>query len=259
MIDSGAPGTGEYRLRQGRPLRYGAASETGHVRLTNEDAYALFPEHGLFVVADGLGGHAGGEIASRTAVRAMGDFYLATGEGELPNGADARGRVEAAIKFANTIIWNMALDDDELGGMGTTVAVIAVDAMSRRVVAAHVGDSRIYRFSEGKMVRLTRDHSLARLLFLSDREAKQSAVGSTLFRALGTRSTVEVDISEQVALAGDRFVLATDGLTHELGDKEIESLVLASEAGPAETARRLVAAALRKGGRDNVTVVVADV
>ncbi|MBI3071659.1 MAG: serine/threonine-protein phosphatase [Deltaproteobacteria bacterium] len=256
MFDSNSPGTGEYRLIQGRPLRYGAASETGHVRLRNEDAYGLFPEHGLFVVADGLGGHAGGEVASRTAVRAMGDFFLATADGDA---GDGRERALAAVKFANTIIWNMALADDDLGGMGTTIAAIAVDSVTRRVVCAHVGDSRIYRVSDGKLTRLTRDHSLARLLFLSDREAKRSLVGSTLFRALGTHSTVEVEVSDEAARIGDRFVLASDGLTHELNDDEIQSVVTVGVAGPAETARRLVNAALKKGGRDNVTIVVADV
>jgi protein phosphatase len=258
MFDSNSPGTGEYRLTHGRPLRFGAASETGHVRLSNEDAYGLFPEYGLFVVADGLGGHAGGEIASRTAVRALGDFFLATAEGDAGDAADAESRVEAAVKFANTIIWNMALADDELGGMGTTIAAIAVDQVSRRVICAHVGDSRIYRVSNGKLTRLTRDHSLARLLFMSDREAKRSLVASTLFRALGTHSTVEVELSEEVARFGDRFVLASDGLTHELSDDEIQSVVTAGALGPAATARQLVNAALKKGGRDNVTVVVAD-
>lgn len=259
MFDSNSPGTGEYRLLQGRPLRYGAASETGNVRLSNEDAYGLFPEYGLFVVADGLGGHAGGEVASRTAVRAMGDFFLATADGESGDATDAKERVEAAIKFANTIIWNMALADDELGGMGTTIVAIAVDSVTRRVICAHVGDSRIYRVSDGKLTRLTRDHSLARLLFLSDRDAKRSLVGSTLFRALGTHAAVEVDLSDEAAKLGDRFILASDGLTHELSDNEILSIAAADGAGPAETARRLVNAALKKGGRDNVTIVVTDV
>lgn len=228
-------------------LSWGGATHHGRVRSINQDA--LFADRGLFVVADGMGGHQGGEVASQIAVRAM-----AAGEHSTMDSL-----VEAVVS-SNTAVWDHAVENPELKGMGTTLTCIAVlgDGKPPRLGVVNVGDSRTYRWRDGVFEQLTEDHSYVAELMrrgqLNDTEAATHPYRNMLTRAIGVASGVEVDSWEVAPEAGDRFVLCSDGLVNELDDLEIRQAV-GSSADPAQLARTLIERANIAGGRDNITVV----
>ena len=227
------------------------ATDRGHVRASNEDAYAISPP--LYVVADGMGGHRGGEVAARLAATA-----LASRSGALATG-DAEALAEA-LQVANRIILNAGAEDEALRGMATTCTADLVRGRVARI--AHVGDSRAYLFRDGRLAQLTEDHSVVAQLvregFLSPQEAAHHPRRNVILRALGHLPDLEVDRVEVVLDAGDRLLLCSDGLTNELDDEAIAA-VLASERDSDAAAHRLVNLANAAGGADNVTVVVIDV
>ena len=227
----------------------GASTHTGLVRGNNEDAFLVDAAHDLYAVADGIGGHRGGEVASRTAVEAV-------------RAAIASGRpVNEAITRANTAVLERAAGDDELTGMGTTMTALVV-AGPQQVLVGHVGDSRAYMLHEGVLRRITDDHSLVEELVregrLTQEQAESHPQRNLVTRALGVDAEVEVDLYTIEVMVGDRVVLCSDGLTTMVRERDIERL-LRSEPDPQRAAELLVDAANRAGGEDNTSVVVVDV
>lgn len=237
-----------------------ARSHVGHVRAQNEDDYLSVPEQGLFVVADGMGGHAAGEVASRIAVDTLEERLTLRGNetGGESQDSDDGDVLAAAIREANRRIHGESRDDPERSGMGTTVTALRLRGGGDWTVG-HVGDSRCYLSRQGELERVSRDHTWVQQQVeagrLTPEQARGHPASSMLTRALGTGSEVNVDRYRGELREGDLFVLASDGLTDMLSDEALGSL-LASGRGPDELADRLVEAALDAGGRDNVTVVL---
>jgi PPM family protein phosphatase len=239
-------------LPAGPLLDAGAATDTGRVRAGNEDAYLVAAP--VFAVADGMGGHRGGEVASRIAVEELRGRVAA-----LAAAADGEA-LDEAVREAGRAILRAADADAAMRGMATTCTVALVRGGTARV--AHVGDSRAYRWRDGRVVQLTEDHSVVALLVregsLSAEEAAVHPARNVVFRALGLDPDVEVDAVEALLLAGDRLLLCSDGLTNMIDDDEIER-VLGSVEGAQAAAEVLVGMANAAGGTDNITVVVVDV
>ena len=224
-----------------------SATDTGRKRRRNEDAFVVRPP--LFAVADGMGGAQAGEIASRLVAEALRE----SGAGEA-----AEERVEELVQEANRRVYRRAHEDAAASGMGTTVTVALVG--DEEVVLGHVGDSRAYRFRGGRLEQLTADHNLVQELVrdgkLTPEEAEAHPQRSVITRAVGTDPDVDVDIERVVAEAGDLFLLCSDGLTDMVADADIERIVAASDGDLEHAANELVAFANRRGGVDNITVVL---
>jgi len=222
-------------------------TDVGKQRNANEDS--LFTRNPVFVVADGMGGAQAGEVASKAAAESF--------DHELPDAPPER-ILEETIKAANRAIHAQAQKDPELAGMGTTTTAAIVDGEAEEVAIGHVGDSRAYRYREGKLERLTRDHSLVEEMRrkgqLTEAQAEDHPQRSIITRALGPEPEVEVDLQTVPAAAGDVFLICSDGLTTMLDDDHIARLL--GRASTMQTAvRTLVDEANRAGGRDNISVV----
>ena len=234
-------------------LRSGSASDVGRVRSVNEDL--ALESMTLFAVADGMGGHAGGEVAARTAIDAL--------QREFGLHQSAEG-LTGAVHQANVAVWERSQEDTDLRGMGTTLTAAALVATpdGDRLVMANVGDSRSYRFHDGRLIQLSHDHSVAEELVdrgeLSEAEAAIHPHRHILTRALGVSSDVDVDVWEMTPESGDRYLLCSDGLTNEVPESQIND-VLTSVPDPQQAADKLVRLANESGGNDNITVVVLDV
>jgi serine/threonine protein phosphatase PrpC len=233
-------------------LRGAGTTNVGRVRSNNEDNYLVQP--GLWVVADGMGGHRGGEIASELACETMAEGFDEQTVGGLLDAIDA----------ANTAVHEAGANDPELAGMGTTVvALTLVDQEGEELVAiANVGDSRAYRFTGSELEQLTEDHSLVAEMVregsISAEEAATHPQRNIVTRVLGVYEEVPVDVFTVTPRHGDRYLLCSDGLFNEVPEDRIAA-VLRRLADPGEAADELVRLSLEGGGRDNVTVVVVDV
>jgi len=232
-----------------------AISDRGRKRPSNEDAFGYSVEHGVYVVCDGMGGAAGGEIASSLAVdEFMKRLTGRTADDPLPTGA------EQAIAAANQAIFTRSERSNKLSGMGTTLVALLTN--ERHVWMINVGDSRGYRMRSGRLEQITVDHSLVeeqvRMGRLERSEALRSPLRNVITRALGTQSSVTPDIFELETAPGDLFLLCSDGLTRELSDALIESL-LGAAAPLEELCSRLAAAANQAGGHDNITCLLVRV
>ena len=229
-----------------------AVSDRGRKRPSNEDAFGYSVEHGVFVVCDGMGGAAAGEIASSLAVDEMMRLLVAEVQG-----APTAEQAEKAICAANQAIFIRSQRNPKLAGMGTTL--VALIAGERQVWILNVGDSRGYRLRTGTLVQITQDHSLVeeqvRMGRMNRTEAQRSPLRNVITRALGTQSQVTADIFALEAEPGDLYLLCSDGLTRELSDPLIESL-LRLELPLDELCDRLVGAANKAGGHDNITCVL---
>ena len=232
-------------------LAAAAQSDVGSVRHANQDAWSYSVEAGVFVVCDGMGGAAGGEIASRTAAEALLEHLSPL----LPSHRNARA-IAQAVCGANRRVHTRAAHEPALQGMGTTlVALVCREGGSIAVV--HVGDSRCYRLRRGTLARLTDDHSLIaeqlRMGVLTEEQAAASPIRNVITRAVGTRRSVAPEVQLLETEPEDLYLLCSDGLTRELPDAAIE--ILLRRPAPTLEARNatLVAAALAAGGRDNVT------
>ncbi len=229
-----------------------AVTDRGRKRPSNEDAFGFSVEHGVYVVCDGMGGAAAGEIASSLAVDEM-MRLLTTRDAQQPLPLDA----EHAVEAANQTIYSRAQRSNKLNGMGTTLVSLIVE--DRRAWILNVGDSRGYRLRESGFEQITLDHSLVeeqvRLGRMDRQEALRSPLRNVITRALGTQSCVTPDIFELETEPGDLFLLCSDGLTRELTDPLIESLLLLG-APLNELCARLVAAANQAGGHDNITCLL---
>jgi PPM family protein phosphatase len=226
-------------------IEVGSATDIGRVRERNEDSVLVSPP--LYVVADGMGGHRGGQVASQVALEAM--------EGLATEG---RGSLADHVRRANRAVWDRSVEDERLSGMGTTLTAAQIDGASALI--AHVGDSRAYLLREGSLQQLTADHTLvARMVKsgeITEAEAEVHPHKNVLTRALGTEE-VEVDEDSIGLVDGDRLLLCSDGLTGMVTEDQIQAILENSDQ-PQQAADRLVKAANRAGGIDNITVVVLD-
>lgn len=234
-------------------LRWAAQTDVGKRRRGNEDCYALAPDLGLFLVADGMGGHAAGQVASELAAQASVNALRTL----VDASASLTEKLRIAVAAANREIIEETVRKPELSGMGTTL--VALLAVPERVALAHVGDSRGYLVRDGEIRQVTHDHSLVAELVRRQEISETAARGHphrhVLTRALGVRRTVEADFSELTPSVGDTFVLCSDGLTGHVQDQEIAQQ--AAEASDLEAAAaQLVAMANDRGGEDNITVVL---
>ncbi len=238
-------------------LRHAAATDVGRVRQGNEDSFYADDEASVFVVADGMGGHAAGEVAAQIASSRVGEA-LSGAVGRQP-AAELAQTLEAAIAEANRRILACAQDDPACYGMGTTITALCV--LDASFLIGHVGDSRAYRLRGGSLERITRDHTLVQQEVdrgtLTDEQARVHPRSNVLTRALGIPGGFATDLYEGTLEAGDRVLLATDGLSAMLPDAEIER-ILAEAADVEMTAGQLVDRANAAGGLDNTTVIVID-
>ena len=232
-------------------LTWGGATDQGRIRANNQDA--MYADSGLFVVADGMGGHQGGEVAANLAVRTLTNAERSD-----------REQLREAVAEANRVVHQTALEEAELHGMGTTLTTLAVsqEANTHQFVILNVGDSRVYRHRDGQLEQLTEDHSyvaeLVRRGELDDDAAQAHPYRNMLTRAIGVHAEVEIDEWLLEPVSGDRFMLCSDGLTNELADLEIAEQ-LRFDKDPSTTAKALVGLANERGGRDNSTVLIVDV
>ena len=243
----------------------GARTDVGRVRKNNEDNYRTDADLHLYVLSDGMGGEASGEVASalgvetviehcRQAAENPGLELVGERKAEL---SDATNRLASALRYANQKIFETAAGNSDQKGMGATI--ISAWLNDRRLSLAHVGDSRVYLLRSGSFEQITADHSLVADLvrsgIMTPQQAEVSEQQSILTRALGTKASVEVDADEQLLLEGDTLLLCTDGLTRMVTDPEIAS-TLETILDPQKAADRLVELANENGGQDNVTVIV---
>jgi protein phosphatase len=243
-----------------------ALSDVGRKRKGNEDSLSLDRDHGLYVVADGMGGHAAGEVASKIAVEAISEFVAATGDGEeitWPFGLDDSisydgNRLKTAIRHANGRVLETVRERAEYEGMATTVAAVLAD--ENEVSLAHVGDSRIYLWSRGELVQLTSDHSWVNEQIqsgiISPEQARHHPLRNVVTRALGGRSELVVDVQSRRMKRGELLLLCSDGLTTMVPDAEIARILGLSDGDIARAARDLVDEANTRGGEDNITVIL---
>ncbi|MBQ2953897.1 MAG: Stp1/IreP family PP2C-type Ser/Thr phosphatase [Clostridia bacterium] len=230
------------------PLRSAAQTHVGKVRATNQDALVVSEALQLYGVADGMGGHKGGETAS-TGCR---DAVLAALE-ERKAGTAA---LKEAIQVANAALFRQQQEDERLSGMGTTLSVIWLDEASVHI--AHVGDSRVYCLRDGELLQMTDDHSLVGELMrqgvLTAEQAEKHPMRNVITRAVGTEEDICVDLATEPRRAGDIWMVCSDGLYGMV--KEADMTDILRENAPEKAAELLVEAALNGGGRDNISVVV---
>jgi protein phosphatase len=243
-----------------------ARSDVGRKRKGNEDALFLNPDQKLYVVADGMGGHAAGEVASRVAVDAINEFVTLTGGNEeitWPFGLDDSisyegNRRKTAIRHANRRVLEATRESAEYEGMATTVAAVLVDGDTANL--AHVGDSRIYLWSGGEISQLTSDHSWVNEQIqsgvISPEQARSHPLRNVVTRALGGRSDLVVDIQARRMGPGEVLLLCSDGLTTMIGDDDIAHILEEASGDVARAATALVNEANERGGEDNITVVL---
>lgn len=247
-------------------VRYAAKTDVGRKREHNEDHFAVVDDDQLFVVADGMGGHASGEVASKMAADTIRDFFEHTRSGDETTWpfkldcslSDVENRLACSLKYANRRIFEASTRDDGCRGMGTTVVALVVS--KEEVTIAHVGDSRVYRIRDNEIERLTRDHSLWEDYKeahpdCSEQDEDEFAYKNVITRALGMGASVDIAMVTDRVVAGDVFLLCTDGLTNMLRDQDLLRIV-----SKASTLKRgvaqLVLAANRNGGTDNITAIL---
>lgn len=239
-----------------RILLYAAGdSDQGRVRQRNEDSMLVMPERSLFAVADGMGGHRGGEVASSIAIDALQDAFdrnafegRVQAEGEVPRRAR---ELAAAVHMTNECVRSMALADRELSDMGTTLVAARFSPNKQRLYIGHVGDSRCYRLRRGKLRQLTTDHTMAALGMKGPR-------ANDLFQAIGTSPGVLIDLIVDKPQDDDIYVLCSDGLSKMLSDERLREVLLEHE-DPENALSALIAEANERGGNDNVTVIIVKV
>jgi protein phosphatase len=247
-------------------VRFAGETDVGRKRTHNEDNLYLPTDERFAIVADGMGGHASGEVASKIAVESVVEFFKATAEENpmtWPFKVDRGNRQEVnrlvvGIKLANLKVFEASQRDEQLRGMGTTL--VSLYFLDDCAIIGHVGDSRCYRIREQEITQITEDHSLLndylKMKRLTPGEASNFAQKNVIVRALGMKESVQVDIFTESPRLGDIFVLCTDGLSGMLADDEICEIAR-HEAELDKACEKLIAAANANGGVDNITVVLA--
>ncbi len=229
-------------------------TDVGIIRSGNEDNFLMVPDRGIFVVADGMGGHAAGEVASEMAVR-----FVARELGSLKGLSDDQvaDRMRTAIRAANGAIFQRTLTEHDKRGMGTTVTALVL--YETRFLIGQVGDSRAYLYRDGTLIQLTKDHSYVQEQvdagYLTPEQARSHPYSNVITRCVGANSDVMPDIYLGSVRPSDLFLLASDGLTGMLDDPRLSELVVA-KGMPQELVDELIGDANRHGGLDNITAVV---
>jgi protein phosphatase len=247
-------------------FRHSALTDIGRRRKGNEDSHRANPEHKLFVVADGMGGHAAGEVASRVAVEAVEEFVILTaGDQEItwPFGLDDTlsyegNRLKNAIRHANRKVLQTMKQRSDYEGMATTVVAVLMDGDTANL--AHVGDSRIYLYRAAALTQLTSDHSWVNEQLqngiISADQARGHPLRNVVTRALGGREDMQVDVQVQPMRPGDLLLLCSDGLTTMVPDDDIARVLGEAEGDEERAATGLVSEANARGGEDNITVLL---
>ncbi len=274
MGNAASFGTPEHELgrtarAEARGVFYAMRSDPGRIRSANEDFCAALLERGVFVVCDGMGGCAAGEIASQLAAEAFLNHLSHRQQTAPANGSEPssppKTRLQQAVRAANQAVFQRAQRSSALKGMGTTLVALLWQSLpgdpNPMLWLAHVGDSRAYRIRGGAAQQITVDHSLVeeqvRAGLIDRMQAESSPVRNIITRAIGTQATVEVDIVSHTVQRGDLYLLASDGLTRELSDTEIAQIVARHASNGLDAACiALVDEANRHGGRDNITVLL---
>jgi protein phosphatase len=239
-------------------VRYSAfgATDTGKIRDHNEDAFYVSKDLGFFIVSDGMGGLAAGEIASSITREKISEIL----NSELSKTSSVEGLLKKAFEVANTSVREALTQQNAIKGMGCTCVVLV--CRDNDFFVAYVGDSRIYLLRSGKLKLLTRDHSYVEELFMrgliNEDEKKDHPYKNSITRYVGHAEKIEVDISSGPINNQDTFLLCSDGLTGEVEDATIEKILVAADT-PESQVKKLIETALANGGNDNVTVVVATV
>lgn len=244
-------------------------TDVGLLREHNEDSFCLMDQHGLYMVADGMGGHRAGDVASRMATDTVAAFFNTTAREDAtwpfhydPTLSAEENRLITGIKVANKAIYEASLRNREHQGMGTTVVGMLFSPQAKRIYIGHVGDSRCYRVRSGTIEQLTVDHSLLndylRAMPEMTQDQRDELPRNVITRALGMTDSVQVDITAEEPHPGDVYVLCSDGLSGMITDQQILDVVRLAQS-PDEAARELIAQANAHGGEDNVTALVAKV
>lgn len=242
-------------------------SDVGLQREHNEDSFCILPEHRLFIVADGMGGHRAGDVASKMATHAISTFFQATATEDAtwpfsfdPHLSVEENRLITGIKLANRKIFEASVKNRDVHGMGTTVVGALFSKERERIYVAHVGDSRAYRIRGEEITQLTRDHSLLNdyLSVLPDMTEEQMAElpKNVITRALGMQDSVAVDMVPDEPKPGDVYMLCSDGLSGMVTDDAMRSIIEEAAGDMESAAEVLVKTANANGGEDNITVVV---
>lgn len=235
-------------------IEYGSQTDLGRTRSSNEDSYSASPDKKLFLVADGMGGHAAGEVASHLAATTM-EKLVAGDDGPEE---DLEDILRSAAEGANARVYESQAENPELAGMGSTLT--ALSFRGRRYYIAHVGDSRAYLLREGVLDQLTRDHSLVWHLYesgvLRKEELSSHPQKNLITRSIGPHSHIEVDVERGEAREGDVYLLCSDGLSDVVSDETIRSILADNRRSPQEMCDRLVKLANEAGGPDNITAVI---
>ncbi len=250
-------------------LRYAGNTNVGMKRTHNEDNLCVVAEENLYMVADGMGGHAAGEVASQMAVETVADFFRETSKDEditwpykMEKGRRyEENRLAAGIKLSNLRIHEMGVQNPEKKGMGTTI--VALFFSGNIAYVGHVGDSRIYRLRGDELSQVTEDHSLLndyiKMKDLTPQEIENFPHKNVIVRALGMKSTVQVDVAHEEPQDGDVYMLCSDGLNGMITDKVIREIMIEHRGELEACCEKLIQSANEAGGNDNVTVVVVEV
>ncbi len=235
-------------------------TDVGLIREHNEDCIDWDKDRGLFLLADGMGGHNAGEVASELAIQSVKRalYEVLTPEIVESEVVDLKNAMYDAIVFANQEIYEQSHERPECAGMGTTLVVALVQ--NNTAIVANVGDSRMYHMHEGKLQQITTDHSLVQEMvdggFLTEAEAQKSVSRNLITRALGIAEDVDVDIHEHEIAVGDFFLMCSDGLTDLVTDSEISTILNENKSDMEKAGQELVNSANNRGGKDNTSIIL---
>ena len=245
-----------------KTFRHFGKSDIGKVRKNNEDVFAMLPEHGFFALADGMGGHNGGEIAAHETIsylcRSFQEHFLATDDPASP--AKLERRLHKAIEECNKYVHHVGKKNVTLKGMGTTICTALITEMT--LIYCHIGDSRLYCLRRDTLTQLTKDHSLINKIVdeenVTESEARESVSPSIITRSVGTHPNVPIEISQFALEGGDKILLCTDGLTDLTSNEEIQE-ILKKDSPLENLTESLIDVAISHGGSDNITVILVEI
>ncbi len=247
-------------------VQYAGQTDVGLKRNHNEDNFLLLAEHNLYLVADGMGGHSAGEVASKMAVETIAQFYRDTAEDEdvtwpfkMDKGSTyEESRMATGVKLSNLRIHESAMSDSKHRGMGTTLVTVRIAPQG--MIVGHVGDSRVYRVRNRQIEQLTEDHSLLndyiKMKELTPEEIANFPHKNVIVRALGMKDTVQVDVATTKPQVGDIYLLCSDGLCGMVEDPGLLEIILQHETNLQAGCNALIDAANANGGNDNITAVL---
>lgn len=250
-------------------FQYAGKTDVGMRRSHNEDCLRLLPKERLFLVADGMGGHASGEVASKLAVDSVGQFFADSAKDADLTWPDKEekefdfdaNRLIASIKLANLRIFEMAESEMRYKGMGTTI--VGLQLLDDCALVSHVGDSRVYRFRDGTLEQLTEDHSLLndykKMTNLTAEEEKNFPHKNIIVRALGMKASVKVDLLRDEPRTSDIYLLCSDGLSGEIEDDAMQEIIKSAGNDLQAACDQLIRTACENGGKDNVTAVLVQI